>query len=197
MFVFLGESTARQSAYSFIWPVIILVAIFKAGINNKIFYPVYNISCDKWKRNVHACLLIMVCSLIRQVRVLMYSFLFRLANLKTVVPKWYCNKNTIIQWIQRILMSLFSGTPFDLDISSSSQGIYKHTYNLTWTVKTYVSLDKTEISWRKTVGLFWTIIMIFFLACRATIICQFDKLSSTFVQNFYPHKSCFRILISI
>jgi len=45
---------------------------------------------------------------------------------------------------------VLTGTPFDLDISSSSQGIYKHTYNLTWTVKTYVSLDKTEISWRKT-----------------------------------------------
>ena len=54
--------------------------------------------------------------------------------------------------IERILMDFFLGTPFDLDISSSSRGLYKHTYNLTWTVKTYVSLDTTEISYRKTVS---------------------------------------------
>ena len=46
---------------------------------------------------------------------------------------------------------LLTGTPFDLDITSSSVGLYKHTYNLTWTVKTFVPLDETEISYRKTV----------------------------------------------
>ena len=43
------------------------------------------------------------------------------------------------------------GTPFGLEIKSSSRGLYKHTYNLTWTMKSFVSLEETEISYRRKV----------------------------------------------
>lgn len=44
---------------------------------------------------------------------------------------------------------LLTGTPFGLEIKSSSRGLYKHTYNLTWTMKSFVTLEETEISYRR------------------------------------------------
>ena len=38
-----------------------------------------------------------------------------------------------------------------MEIKSSSRGLYKHTYNLTWTMKSFVSLEETEISYRRKV----------------------------------------------
>lgn len=49
-----------------------------------------------------------------------------------------------------------TGIPFGLDFTSSTLGLYKSSYNLTWTVKTFSPLDETEISYRR-VGLgHWT-----------------------------------------
>ena len=46
---------------------------------------------------------------------------------------------------------LLTGTPFGLEIKSSSRGLYKHTYNLTWTMKSFVTIEETEISYRRKV----------------------------------------------
>ena len=46
----------------------------------------------------------------------------------------------------------FSGIPFDLTFHSSSTGRYKTHYNLSWTLKSFVPIQKTELQYKNKVS---------------------------------------------
>ena len=47
---------------------------------------------------------------------------------------------------------IFSGIPFDLTFHSSSTGRYKTHYNLSWTLKSFVPIQKTELQYKNKVS---------------------------------------------
>ena len=47
---------------------------------------------------------------------------------------------------------IFSGIPFDLTFHSSSTGRYKTHYNLSWTLKSFVPIQKTELQYKTKVS---------------------------------------------
>ena len=47
---------------------------------------------------------------------------------------------------------IFSGIPFDLTFHSSSTGRYKTQYNLSWTLKSFVPIQKTELQYKTKVS---------------------------------------------
>ena len=47
------------------------------------------------------------------------------------------------------------GIPFDLNFHSSSTGRYKTHYNLSWTLKSFVPIQKTELQYKRKVSTGW------------------------------------------
>ena len=49
------------------------------------------------------------------------------------------------------LLFYYLGIPFDLNIHSSSTGRYKTHYNLSWTLKSFAPIQKTELQFKRKV----------------------------------------------
>ena len=72
--------------------------------------------------------------------------------------RYYLNakNSTIYQIFILMILSntivIFSGIPFDLTFHSSSTGRYKTHYNLSWTLKSFVPIQKTELQYKTKVS---------------------------------------------
>ena len=66
--------------------------------------------------------------------------------------KNWINHQIFISTILSNIIIIFSGIPFDLTFHSSSTGRYKTHYNLSWTLKSFVPIQKTELQYKTKVS---------------------------------------------